>query len=73
MIAHARARTTHHAERITYLVLDASDEAALLALGEASFDAALCNMALFDMAGIQATPDSLLPESLIPDSLIPHS
>jgi 2-polyprenyl-3-methyl-5-hydroxy-6-metoxy-1,4-benzoquinol methylase len=53
MIAHARARTTQQPERITYHVLDASDEAALLALGEASFDAALCNIALFDMADIQ--------------------
>jgi SAM-dependent methyltransferase len=52
MIDHARARTTEHAERITYLVRDATDEAALLALGEGRFDAALCNMALFDMAEI---------------------
>jgi hypothetical protein len=33
-------------------VLDATDEVALLALGEAQFDAALCQMALFDMADI---------------------
>ncbi len=52
MIAYARARTTEHAERIEYLVLDATDEAALLALGERRFDAAFCNMALFDMAEI---------------------
>jgi hypothetical protein len=32
--------------------LDATDEAALLALGEGTFDAAICNMALFDMAEI---------------------
>ena len=30
-----------------------ADEAALLALGEGQFDAALCNMALFDMAEIE--------------------
>ena len=57
MIAHAierttRSRTTEHVERIQYRVLDATDEAALLALGEGQFDAALCNMALFDMAEI---------------------
>jgi 2-polyprenyl-3-methyl-5-hydroxy-6-metoxy-1,4-benzoquinol methylase len=50
MIARARARSCPHAERIQYLVLDATDEAALLALGEHRFDAALCHMALFDMA-----------------------
>jgi 2-polyprenyl-3-methyl-5-hydroxy-6-metoxy-1,4-benzoquinol methylase len=53
MIAHARERTTTDAERIRYLVLDATDEAALLGLGEGQFDAALSNMALFDMAEIE--------------------
>jgi SAM-dependent methyltransferase len=53
MIAYARERTTRYAERIEYLVLDATDEAALLALGEGRFDAAICNMALFDMAEIK--------------------
>ena len=52
MIAHARRRTQRHAERIDYAVLDATDEAALLDLGERRFDAAICNMALFDMADI---------------------
>jgi 2-polyprenyl-3-methyl-5-hydroxy-6-metoxy-1,4-benzoquinol methylase len=49
-IEHARHRTTRHRERITYQTLDATDEAALLALGEGQYDAALCQMALFDMA-----------------------
>jgi 2-polyprenyl-3-methyl-5-hydroxy-6-metoxy-1,4-benzoquinol methylase len=49
----ARQRTTEHSERIAYSVLDATDEAALLALGEGQFDAALCQMALFDMAEIE--------------------
>lgn len=49
----ARQRTTKHSERIVYSVLDATDEAALLALGEGQFDAALCQMALFDMAEIE--------------------
>ena len=53
MIAHALARTTEHAGRIEYLVLDGTDETALLALGEGEFDAAICNMALFDMAEIE--------------------
>jgi 2-polyprenyl-3-methyl-5-hydroxy-6-metoxy-1,4-benzoquinol methylase len=53
MIAFAQERTAHHAELIDYRVLDATDEAALLSLGEEQFDAAICNMALFDMADIQ--------------------
>ena len=52
MIRHARERTANHAGRIDYLVLDATDEAALLSLGVRRFDAAVCNMALFDMAEI---------------------
>jgi SAM-dependent methyltransferase len=59
MIAYARERTTRYAERIEYLVLDATDEAALLALGEGRFDAAICNMALFDMAEIKPLMRSL--------------
>lgn len=59
MIRHARARTTEHGDRIEYLVLDATDEAALLALGEGTFDAALCSMALFDMAEIRPLMRSL--------------
>ncbi len=51
--------------RIEYRVLDATDESALLALGEGSFDSALCNMALFDMADIEplfrALPKLLKP------------
>lgn len=39
-------------QRIQYRVVDATDERALLELGCASFDAALCNMALFDMAEV---------------------
>ncbi len=53
MVAHARARTADHAAPIQYHVLDATDEVALLALGEGRFDAALCSMALFDMAEIE--------------------
>lgn len=39
--------------QITYHVIDATDESALLSLGEGFFDGALCNMALFDMAEIE--------------------
>ena len=53
MVDFARSRTTKNAERIHYHVLDATDENALLALGEGQFDAALCAMALFDMAEIE--------------------
>jgi SAM-dependent methyltransferase len=37
---------------IDYRVVDATDRQGLLALGQASFDGALCNMALMDMADI---------------------
>lgn len=53
MILRAQERTVEHLDRITYLVLDATDEEALLKLGEGEFDAAMCNMALFDMAEIE--------------------
>jgi 2-polyprenyl-3-methyl-5-hydroxy-6-metoxy-1,4-benzoquinol methylase len=49
MIAHAQERSSREAQRIRYAVIDATDEEALLALGPDTFDAALCNMALFDM------------------------
>jgi len=52
-IVHARQRTTEHVERIAYRVLDATNETALMALGEGQFDAVICNMALFDMAEIE--------------------
>lgn len=50
---------------IHYLVLDATDEAAMLTLGEAAYDSALCNMGLFDIADIaplfRALPKLLKP------------
>jgi len=39
--------------RIAYHVIDGTEEKALLPLGAQTFDAALCNMALFDMADIE--------------------
>ena len=59
MIAYARRRTTEYEGQLTFDVLDATDEAALLALGEDQFDAALCAMALFDMAEIDPLMRSL--------------
>jgi len=56
MIEMARKRTVEPAgqePQIDYRVLDATDETALLALGVGQFDAAICNMALFDMAEIK--------------------
>jgi 2-polyprenyl-3-methyl-5-hydroxy-6-metoxy-1,4-benzoquinol methylase len=51
--------------RITYHLVDATDESALLALGEHNFDAALCNMALFDMVDIEPL-FHVLPKMLKP-------
>ncbi len=53
MIVRARRRTSAADGNIEYHVLDAGDEQGLRALGQASFDSALCNMALFDMAEIE--------------------
>lgn len=52
MIERARARTTAADGEIDYRVIDGGDDTTLLALGEGTFDAALSNMALFDMAEI---------------------
>jgi len=52
MINRARDRKADPGGSIQYLVLDATDENDLLRLGAGRFDAALCNMALFDMAEI---------------------
>jgi 2-polyprenyl-3-methyl-5-hydroxy-6-metoxy-1,4-benzoquinol methylase len=52
MVANAKRRTTEHTDRIDYRVLDATNATALLSLGEGQFDAALCQMALMDMAEI---------------------
>lgn len=45
----ARARSTSFGDRIEYRLVDATEEAQLLALGERRFDAVVCNMALMDM------------------------
>ncbi len=51
MLAHARARTEPGAH-IEYRHVDATDEAAVAALGGRSFDGALSNMALMDMPAV---------------------
>ena len=58
-IDRARARTVEDAYMIDYLVLDATDLGQLMTLGEERFDAAVCTMALFDMAAIEPLVTSL--------------
>ena len=48
----ARLRTSEHADRIDYRVIDLASEEQLAAIGTAQFDAAVCNMAMMDMASI---------------------
>ncbi len=52
-IAEARARTAPADGEIDYRVIDATDEAAMLTLGPGRFDAAVCSMALMDLACIE--------------------
>ena len=59
LIERARERAAEYNGRITYHILDATDLVALLTLGEQSFDAAVCNMALFDMADIAPMAEGL--------------
>ena len=58
LIALARKKETY-AGAITYQVIDATSEEELLALEDKPFDAALCQMALFDMADIDPLMRSL--------------
>jgi 2-polyprenyl-3-methyl-5-hydroxy-6-metoxy-1,4-benzoquinol methylase len=53
MIEKAKEHPPPEVGEIRYHVLDATDQQALLELGEGDYDAALCNMALFDMAEIE--------------------
>jgi ubiquinone/menaquinone biosynthesis C-methylase UbiE len=53
LIELAVQRSAKDAQRIAYHVADATDEPALLRFGEGTFDAAFCNMALFDIAEIE--------------------
>lgn len=51
-IKRAKERSAKYQDRIEYRVVDAADPDALLALGKARFDGAVCNMAMMDMASI---------------------
>lgn len=53
LLERARERTAEHADRVAYVLTDVTDEAQLLTLGNRLFDAAVCNMALQDMADIE--------------------
>ncbi len=59
MIENAKATTSEHKEEIEYRVMDATDSAALMSLGERRFDAAVCTMAIMDMASIDPLLSSL--------------
>ena len=73
LIEKAKSRSTKYQSLISYQVVDATNEQQLLALGEQSFDAALSNMALFDMADLeplfQALPKLLKPNGIFVFSL----
>jgi SAM-dependent methyltransferase len=62
LIEKAEARPNYQS-LITYHVLDATNEQQLLSLGQQKYDAALSNMALFDMADIE-TLFRMLPKLL---------
>jgi 2-polyprenyl-3-methyl-5-hydroxy-6-metoxy-1,4-benzoquinol methylase len=63
----AKARTTEHADRMDYRVIDATDEAQLLSLGQQQFDAAVCSVAMMDMVTIEPLM-SALAQLLKPDA-----
>lgn len=52
MLQHARTRSSASHDRIDYRLLDATSEEQIVALGRQRFDAAVCNMAIMDMAQI---------------------
>lgn len=53
LLARAQARSAELAGRIEYRLVDATNEQELLALGTGRFDAAVCNMALMDIATLE--------------------
>ena len=59
MIENARARSVEYADQIEFSVIDVTDTNALMSLGERRFDAAVCTMALFDIADIDPLVKSL--------------
>jgi SAM-dependent methyltransferase len=73
LIEKARSRSATLQPPISYRVLDATNEAQLLSLGKQAFDAALSNMALFDIADLgplfRALPKLLRPNGIFVFSL----
>ena len=53
LIEKAKTRSANLKSLITYHVVDATNEQQLLSMGEQTFDAALSNMALFDIADLE--------------------
>jgi 2-polyprenyl-3-methyl-5-hydroxy-6-metoxy-1,4-benzoquinol methylase len=49
----AAAKRRNHGREIDYRVVDVTDHDTLVSLGQSSFEAALCNMALMDLADIR--------------------
>jgi 2-polyprenyl-3-methyl-5-hydroxy-6-metoxy-1,4-benzoquinol methylase len=64
-IERARANSSEYIDQIEYHVIDATHKEQLLTLGQARFDAAVCNMALMDMPEIVPLIDAL-PKMLKP-------
>ena len=65
LIEKAKASSASLESLISYHVIDATNEPELLSLGNQAFDAALSNMALFDMADVE-TLFRTLPKLLKP-------
>jgi 2-polyprenyl-3-methyl-5-hydroxy-6-metoxy-1,4-benzoquinol methylase len=59
MIENARANMPTTRGRMEYRVVDATDRAALAALGRGRFDAAVCTMTMMDMAAIEPLVSAL--------------
>lgn len=59
LLEQAKKRNTEHDNRIEYRFVDATSEEQLLALGEKRFDAAVCNMAIMDIASIEPLMSAL--------------
>jgi len=72
LIEKAKARSTGLQSLISYHVVDATNEQQLLSLGQESYDSALSNMALFDMANIE-TLFRTLPKLLKPHGIFVFS
>jgi 2-polyprenyl-3-methyl-5-hydroxy-6-metoxy-1,4-benzoquinol methylase len=72
LIEKAKARTADFQSHISYHVIDATDEEQLLSLGAGTFDAALSNMALFDMADVEILFQTL-PKLLKPNGMFVFS